>query len=85
MREEWIFLKSPGNELVQIYLFEVDHPIVGGGSIRRRVRLCTFRACCSSECFRIPAELASILEWFELRQTARQYHGFCVPLPWIPP
>lgn len=39
MREEWIFLKSPGNELAQIYLFEVDHPIVGGGSIRRRVRL----------------------------------------------
>lgn len=38
MREEWIFLKSSGNELVQIYLFEVDHPIVGGGSIRRHVR-----------------------------------------------
>lgn len=38
MREEWIFLKSPGNELVQIDWFEVDHPIVGGGSIRRHVR-----------------------------------------------
>ena len=34
MREEWIFLKSPGNELVQIYLFEVYHPIVGGRSFQ---------------------------------------------------
>ena len=37
MREEWIFLKSPGNELVQIYLFEVDRPIVGGRSFQHHL------------------------------------------------
>lgn len=37
MREEWIFLKSPENELVQIYLFEVDHPIVGGRSFQHHL------------------------------------------------
>ena len=37
MREEWIFLKSPGNELVQIDLFEVDHPIVGGRSFQHHL------------------------------------------------
>lgn len=37
MREEWIFLKSPENEWVQIYLFEVDHPIVGGRSLQHHL------------------------------------------------
>lgn len=37
MREEWIFLKSPGNELVQIDLFEVDHPIVGERSFQHHL------------------------------------------------
>lgn len=37
MREEWIFLKSPENEWVQIDLFEVDHPIVGGRSFRHHL------------------------------------------------
>lgn len=47
MREEWIFLKSPGNELVQIDLFEVDHPIVGGAFFSA-----SFITCSNS--FRLP-------------------------------
>ena len=37
MREAWIFLKSPGNEWVQIDWFEVDHPIVGGRSFQHHL------------------------------------------------
>ena len=37
MRGKWIFLKSLGDELVQIDLFEEDHPIVGGRSFQHHL------------------------------------------------
>ena len=37
MRGKWILLKLLTDESEQIYLFEVDHPIVGGRSFQHHL------------------------------------------------